>query len=163
MEPVLQVALDVVNAHRAIQIAREAVDGGADWLEAGTPLIKAEGMAVIRDLKRLGKPVVADMKTMDVGTVETEMAAKAGAEVVCILGVASDSTLQESVAAAHQYGARVMIDLMNVKDVTVRAQEVERMGADYVCIHVSIDDQMMGKQHSCLVYSNPILFHGPFT
>jgi 3-hexulose-6-phosphate synthase/6-phospho-3-hexuloisomerase len=146
MEPVLQVALDVVNAHRALQIAREAVDGGADWLEAGTPLIKAEGMAVVRDLKRLGKPVVADMKTMDVGTVEVEMAAKAGAEVVVILGVASDATLQESVAAAHQYGARLMVDLMSVRDVETRAQAVERLGADYVCVHISIDDQMTGQQ-----------------
>ncbi|RLB80867.1 MAG: bifunctional hexulose-6-phosphate synthase/ribonuclease regulator, partial [Deltaproteobacteria bacterium] len=41
---ILQVALDLINAHRAIEIAKEAIRGGADWLEAGTPLIKSEGM-----------------------------------------------------------------------------------------------------------------------
>ena len=146
MKPVLQVALDVVNAHRALQIAEEAVDGGADWLEAGTPLIKAEGITVIQKLAQLGKPVVADMKTMDVGTIEVEMAAKAGAHVVCVLGVASDTTLQESITAAHQYGTKLMVDLIGVADVTKRAKEVERMGTDYICVHVSIDDQMVGEQ-----------------
>jgi len=146
MKPVLQVALDVVNAHRALQIAEEAVDGGADWLEAGTPLIKAEGITVIQKLAQLGKPVVADMKTMDVGTMEVEMAAKAGAQVVCVLGVASDTTLQESITAAHQYGTKLMVDLIGVADVTKRAKEVADMGADYICVHVSIDDQMVGEQ-----------------
>lgn len=136
----------MVNARRALQIAREALEGGADWLEAGTPLIKAEGMEAVRSLQRLGATVVADMKTMDVGAVEVEMAAKAGADVVCVLGVSSDTTVGESVAAARQYGAAVMVDLMGVADVVQRAQETERLGADYVCVHVSVDDQMQGKQ-----------------
>jgi len=146
MQPVLQVALDLVNARRALQIAREALEGGADWLEAGTPLIKAEGVEVIRSLRRLGATVVADMKTMDVGAVEVEMAAKAGADVVCVLGVASDATVREGVATARQYGAAVMVDLMGVADVVQRAREAEGLGADYVCVHVSVDDQMAGKQ-----------------
>ena len=50
--PVLQVALDFENLPRAIQAAREAVQGGADWIEAGTPLIKSEGLDAVRELKR---------------------------------------------------------------------------------------------------------------
>ena len=97
---VLQVALDLINAHRAVEIAKEAIKGGADWLEAGTPLIKSEGMKIITELKKLGKKVIADMKTMDVGSIEVEMASKAGADVVCIMGVASDETIKEGVKAA---------------------------------------------------------------
>ncbi len=75
-EPILQVALDVVNLHRALQIAAEAAIGGCDWLEAGTPLIKSEGLKSIRQLKKSfpSHTIVADMKTMDVGTVEVEIA-----------------------------------------------------------------------------------------
>jgi len=78
MEPVLQVALDFENLHRAVQVAKEAVDGGADWIEVGTPLIKSEGMQAIRELKRLfpDKVIVADMKTADVGGFETELGHK---------------------------------------------------------------------------------------
>ena len=141
---ILQVALDLINGNRAIQIAKEALEGGADWLEAGTPLIKAEGMEIIRQLSGLGK-VVADMKTMDVGAVEAEMAAKAGASVISILGLASDETIEEVVKAARRYGIEVMVDLIGVKNVERRAEEVEKLGADYICVHTAIDEQMIGK------------------
>jgi len=140
----LQVALDLVNAKRALQIADEAVGGGADWLEAGTPLIKSEGMEIIRRLKKFGKKVVADMKTMDVGAVEVEMAAKSGADIVCILGLASDETITEGIETAHRYGAEALIDMIGVGDPAGRALQVEEMGADYVCVHVAIDEQMSG-------------------
>ncbi len=42
---VLQVALDLLELKRALQIAQESLDGGADWIEVGTPLIKSEGMS----------------------------------------------------------------------------------------------------------------------
>jgi len=141
----LQVALDLVNAHRAIQIAKEAIKGGADWLEAGTPLIKSEGMQIITELKKLGKKIVADMKTMDVGSVEVEMASKAGADIICIMGVASDETIKEGVKAARRYGTEIMVDMMGVKDIKRRIKEVENMGADYICVHTSIDEQMRAK------------------
>ena len=73
MKTVLQVALDLLNAHRAIDIGKDAVKGGADWVEAGTPLIKSEGMEIVRQLKQKfpGKTLVADMKKMDTGAFET--------------------------------------------------------------------------------------------
>jgi 3-hexulose-6-phosphate synthase/6-phospho-3-hexuloisomerase len=146
MRPILQVALDLVHGERAIPIATDAVKGGADWIEAGTPLIKSEGMEIIRRLKKAfpRHMIVADMKTIDVGGAEVEIAAKSGADVVVILGISSDPTITEAVLSARQYGARVMVDLFNVKDKVARAREVERMGADYVCIHVGVDEQMLG-------------------
>lgn len=143
-EPILQVALDVVNLRRALQIAAEAAMGGCDWLEAGTPLIKSEGLECIRQLKKSfpSHTIVADMKTMDVGTVEVEMASKAGADVVCILGVADDSTITEAVKAAGRYGSKVMVDLLRTQDPVLRAREVEKFGVDYLCLHVGVDQQM---------------------
>ncbi|HEX2066694.1 MAG TPA: 3-hexulose-6-phosphate synthase [Candidatus Thermoplasmatota archaeon] len=145
--PVLQVALDEVNLDRALQYAREAVAGGADWVEAGTPLIKACGLDAVRALKREfpGKVIVADMKTMDTGAFETEMAAKAGADVVGILGAAADGTLREAVKAARKYGAKVYMDLIGVADKVQRAREAEALGCDYVALHMGIDEQMAGE------------------
>ncbi|UCE75382.1 MAG: DUF561 domain-containing protein, partial [Methanomassiliicoccales archaeon] len=143
-KPILQVALDVMNLHRALQIAKEAVEGGADWVEAGTPLIKSEGLECVRELKKLfpSHIVVADMKTTDVGTIEVEMASKAGADVVCIMGLADDSTITEAVKAGRRYGSKIMVDLLRTINPTARAKEVEQLGADYVCLHVGIDQQM---------------------
>ncbi len=145
-KPILQLALDILNLDRAIEIAKEA-QASVDWIEAGTPLIKSEGMGAIRELKRSfpSHTIVADMKTMDTGAFETEMAAKAGADVVCILGAADDETIAEACRSARKYGSKIMVDLINATNPAKRAAEVEKLGADYVGIHVGIDQQMRGK------------------
>ena len=147
MEPVLQVALDFENLSRALQVAKEAVEGGADWIEVGTPLIKSEGMQAIREIKRNfpNKIVVADMKTADVGGFETELAAKSGAQVVTILGISDDPTITEAVKAGKKYGAEIMIDLLQVENVEERVKQLEKLGVKYFCEHVGIDMQMIGK------------------
>ncbi|MHB1261433.1 MAG: 3-hexulose-6-phosphate synthase [Thermoplasmatota archaeon] len=145
--PALQIALDEVNLDRAMGYAREAVAGGADWVEAGTPLIKACGLDAVRALKKAfpAKVIVADMKTMDTGAFETEIAIKAGADVVGILGAASDGTFREAVKAARKYGAKVYMDLISVKDKVGRAKQAEALGVDYVCLHMGVDEQMKGE------------------
>ncbi|NMC58721.1 MAG: 3-hexulose-6-phosphate synthase [Candidatus Methanofastidiosa archaeon] len=144
---IIQLALDILNLDRAISIAKEAVEGGIDWIEAGTPLIKSEGMNAIRELKKTfpDKKIIADMKTMDTGDFETEMASRAGADIISILGASDDSTIKEAIKAAKKYNSEIMIDLINVKDKVGRAAEVQKMGAKYVCIHVGIDQQMKGE------------------
>ena len=147
MKPVLQVALDFVNLTRALKCADEAVKGGADWIEAGTPLIKSEGLDAVRRLRQKfpRATIVADMKIMDAGRIEVEIAAKAGADVVCVLAAASDSTIKECVAAAHNYGAKIQADLISIKDVKKRAVEIEKLGVDYLGVHCAIDEQMHAK------------------
>lgn len=147
MKPILQVALDFVNLKRALKVAQAAVAGGADWLEAGTPLIKSEGMESIRILRKNfpNFPIVADLKIMDVGRVEAELAFKAGADIVCVMGVASDPTIEECIQAARNYGGKVAVDLMNVSSPGERGKKVEEMGADFVQIHISVDAQMRGE------------------
>jgi len=145
-KPVLQVALDMENIERALQIGEEAVAGGADWVEAGTPLIKSHGLDAVRLLKKKfrDKIIVADMKTMDVGGFEVEIAAKAGADVVCVLGVADDSTIAEAVKAGRKYGAKIMLDLLGVENKVRRVKECTNLGVDYICLHLGIDQQMSG-------------------
>ncbi len=144
--PVLQIALDEVNLDRALGYAHEAAAGGATWIEAGTPLIKACGLDAVRALKREfpNLTIVADMKTMDTGAFETEIAVKAGADVVGILGAAADGTFREAVKAARKYGSRIYMDLIGVHDKVARARQGEALGVDYVCLHMGIDEQMKG-------------------
>ena len=146
-KPILQVALDLTELNRALQIAQESVRGGADWIEAGTPLIKSEGMQAIRALKTQfpGYTIVADMKIADTGSLEVEMGAKAGAGVVCILADADDSVIAEAVRAARLYGVRLMADLINSQNPAQRARQVSAMGVDFITAHVGIDQQMMGR------------------
>ncbi len=146
MESILQLALDYVDMSRALKAAKEA-SVGVDWLEAGTPLIKSEGLSCVRELRRLfsSKKIVADMKVMDTGRFEVEAAAKAGADIVTVLAAADDSTVTEAVEAAKNVGCEIMIDLIGVPEPVKRAREVEALGVDYVCVHLSIDQQMSGR------------------
>jgi len=145
--PTLQVALDLLDLDRAAVIADEAVRGGADWIEVGTPLIKSEGMHAVRVLRERfpGHEIVADMKIADTGAVEVEMAAKSGAGIVCILADADDAVIAEAVRSARKYGVRLMADLINVDDPVSRSRELAALGVDYINAHVGIDQQMIGR------------------
>ena len=150
MEPVLQLALDHENLARALKVAKEAMAGGVDWIEAGTPLIKSEGLNAVRALRREfpSATIVADMKIIDAGRLETECAAKAGADIVHVLGPASDATVIECIEAARRYDAKIAVDLLGLESrerIVQRAKEVELMGAFSVCIHTPIDMQMQAE------------------
>lgn len=144
--PKLQLALDHVDLHRALRAAEEGMQGGVDWLEVGTPLLKAEGLGAVRALRARfpTTPIVCDAKTMDAGRLELESAAKAGATIGTVLGVASDSTLTECVEAGRNYGIQVLVDLLGHPDPVARARYAESIGADFVNVHCPIDEQMQG-------------------
>ena len=114
----LQVALDFIELRRAMKVAEAAVAGGADYLEAGTPLIKSEGLDAVRKLRDAfpDRTIIADMKTMDAGKIEAEAAANAGATVMTVLGSAPKSTIRECVEVGRHFGIQVAVDLLGVTD-----------------------------------------------
>lgn len=144
--PVLQVALDFLNLDRAMKVAREAAKGGADYLEAGTPLIKSEGMEAVRTLRAEfpDHVIVADLKTLDAGRTEMEAAAKAGADIAVVMACASDSTIRECVETGKNYGIEVAADLLGVNDPSQAAKRCEDLGVHHVGVHLAIDEQMLG-------------------
>lgn len=139
----LQLALDFLDLDRALKVAK-ACGESVDILEAGTPLIKSEGLESVRALRRLfpKKEVVADMKVMDAGRAEVESASKAGGDWVDVLSAASDSTISECVQAAANVGAKVCVDLISSEDPVGQARRAQALGADMVAVHTPIDDQM---------------------
>ncbi len=146
MDAKLQVALDFLEMSRALVVAREAVAGGAHWIEAGTPLIKSEGLDAVRILREEfpDHTIIADMKTMDAGRTEMESAAKAGASVAVVLAAASESTIRECVEAGRNYGFKVQMDLVSHPDPVRRAAEAANWGVDIIGVHCPIDAQMQG-------------------
>jgi 3-hexulose-6-phosphate synthase / 6-phospho-3-hexuloisomerase len=143
----LQVALDFIEMSRAMASAEAAVAGGADYIEAGTPLIKSEGLDAVRRLRQRFPThvIIADMKTMDAGRIETEAAAKAGASVVTVMASASPSTIRECVEAGKHYGCLVAVDLLCVDDPVEAAARMEKLGVSWLDVHCPIDAQMQGQ------------------
>src|SRR5213082_1425545 len=127
MEPVVQISLDVTSREEALETAALAMRAGVDWLEAGTPLILAEGLHGVRALREAfpGVPIVADLKTMDGGYLEAEMMAKAGATHVVVMARAHPATVKVVVQAGKDYGIKVMGDNLGCPDMADGAKLLE--------------------------------------
>ncbi len=145
MEPIIQISLDLTTIDEALDVARAAVKAGVDWLEAGTPLILAEGLHGIRALRKEfpNHPIVADLKTMDGAGLEAEMMFKAGANFVVVMGQAHDASIIEQVKMAKKYNGKVMADVMLCPDKPKRAKEAQDLGVDYIIVHTGFDERNM--------------------
>src|SRR5436190_3141200 len=143
MLPIVQISLDITQIPEALQTAEMAMRAGVDWLEAGTPLIIAEGMHGVRILReRFPKtPIVADLKTMDGGNLEAEMMAKAGATHVVVMARAHEETLKVVVKAGRDCGVKVMGDNLGCPDMVAGARFIEDMGCDFVIHHIGYDER----------------------
>lgn len=141
MQATVQISLDLIDLDEAMRTAELALRAGVDWLEVGTPLIIAEGMRGVRELRVRypGVPIVADLKTMDGGWLEAEVMAKAGASMVVVMGQAHDETIELVVKAGRDFGAKVMGDNMAMADPVAGAKHLEDLGCDYVIHHIGFD------------------------
>jgi 3-hexulose-6-phosphate synthase len=145
--PIVQISLDLTNLHEAIETAQVAVDAGVDWLEAGTPLILAEGLRAVEALhtKFPNHPIVADLKTMDGGYLEAEMMAKAGASFVVVMGRAHEATVRRVVDAGRDFGVKVMGDNLAADDRVANARWLESLGVDVIIHHIGYDERRLIK------------------
>jgi 3-hexulose-6-phosphate synthase len=144
--PLLQVALDytsLADAARTLAAVTRALGDEVFVAEAGTPLVKAEGVGVARVLAAIAapSPVLVDMKTADTGALEARMAAEAGADATTVLALALDETIEAAASEAHRQGIALVADLIGVRDPVRRAEELASLGVDIVEVHVGIDAQ----------------------
>lgn len=134
--------MDVLTTDAALTLAGQ-VAPYVDIIELGTPLIKAEGLRAVTAIKQAhpDKIVFADLKTMDAGELEADIAFTAGADLVTVLGTAGDSTIVGAVAAATKHNKGIVVDLIGVADKATRAREVIALGAEFVEMHAGLDEQ----------------------
>jgi 3-hexulose-6-phosphate synthase/6-phospho-3-hexuloisomerase len=143
MRTIVQISLDVVTIQEALETAEMAIRAGVDWLEAGTPLIIAEGMNGVRALREHfpQTPIVADLKTMDGGYLEAELMAQAGATHVVVMARAHEETVRCVVKAGQDYGVKVMGDNLACEDMVAGARWLEDLGCDFVIHHIGYDER----------------------
>ena len=114
-----------------------------DIAEIGTPLVFREGMRAVREI-RAAYPqltLVADLKIMDAGQAEADIAFAAGADRVTVMALASDATIAGALTSARSPGKRVMVDMMQVADPLARARQLLALGCDLLCLHTAHDLQ----------------------
>src|SRR5580658_10338429 len=143
MKTIVQISLDLTSIPEALETAHLALRAGVDWLEAGTPLIIAEGMNGVRALRAEfpGVPIVADLKTMDGGWLEAQIMAKAGATHVVVMERAHPETIKMVVQAGKDFGLKVMGDNLAATDMIAAAKRLEDLGCDFIVHHIGYDER----------------------
>lgn len=146
-KPQLQLALDLESIDDALAIAQDVAQF-VDIMEAGTPLIKSEGIRAVKMLKDAhpNKLVCADLKTADAGYLEVQMAAKAKADIVSILADAYDATIKEALRAANDHHVEIIADLIMSRSPAITLAglidlKYQNTKLHYVLVHSGLDRQ----------------------
>lgn len=138
----LQIALDTCDTNQALTILHEIADE-IDVIEVGTPMIIDFGMEPVRAIAKEfpDKQVLADTKIMDAGEFEAEIAFKAGAQIVTVMGITQNETIIGAVKAAKRFKGKVLADMMCVENLEERSKELVELGVEYICVHTAFDVQ----------------------
>src|SRR5690349_7757537 len=110
--PLIQLALDFPTIDEALRMAEMGARAGVDILEAGTPLIVAQGAGVIGKLAQgfPNYPILADYKTMDSGGKNVLLTQRQGGQYMTVCANATDETIKAAVLAGKQTGIKVVVD-----------------------------------------------------
>ena len=141
----LQIAVDIADNKKIMEIAGQISDI-IDIFEVGTPAIMKEGMLPVKMLKEAypDMTVLADSKIVDGGAIECRDICECGADIVTVLALSDNATVKEVVKTAHQYGRKVLADLLCVTDIPKRSVELIDMDVDYIGVHTGVEMQKQG-------------------
>ncbi len=129
-----------------MSIASEVVDE-IDIIEAGTPLIKSEGVRAVGILRKEfpEKVILADMKIMDTGALEANLAFDQGADMVTVCAAAPDETVRAVIKVAERRERIAVVDMIGIKLIVGRLRELERLNPHVIAVHKGIDQQEIGE------------------
>jgi len=110
-------------------------------IEAGTPLIKREGVGVVTKMRMYWPGYIcADIKVVDGAKAEVEMAKQAGATHVTALGNASEETLRIFIETCRNIGVFSVIDMINTPN-PLKSLWKANIIPDIVVIHRGRDEE----------------------
>ena len=140
--PYLQISLDPPELERAKKVISQIPGSDRIIIEVGTPLIKRYGTRVISELRQTAKDafIIADLKTLDVGKVEVDIAYEDTADAVVAAGLAPAETLDKFVYEAKRLGIYGVVDMLNVEDPVGKLKQLKEF-PDIIILHRGIDQE----------------------
>lgn len=140
--PYLQIALDAPSLESAKKVIESLPGSDRIILEVGTPMIKRYGTRVINEIRTIAKDkfIIADLKTLDVGKVEVDIAYEDTADAVVAAGIGPAETLDATIQEARRLGIYAVIDMLNVNDVIGKLKSIKEF-PDIVILHRGIDQE----------------------
>jgi bifunctional enzyme Fae/Hps len=151
--PYLQISLDNPDMENAKRVISRLPGSDRIILEVGTPLIKRYGTRIISQLREVTKDIffVADLKTLDVGKVEVDLAYDETADAVVAAGLAPTETLDSFIHEARRLSIYSVVDMLGVEDPLKKLKSLKEF-PDIVGLHRGID-QETGREHGLEIIS----------
>lgn len=157
----LQIALNS-TLDEAYSIIQSLPFSNRILIEAGTPLVKKYGSSAIEQVKSWWEQkayqyqdaipyVVADLKAMDRGGTEVEIAYQAGANAVTALGNAPIETIDTFIENCQKMQLDAMIDMMNVKYPWKILRQLKKL-PPVVMLHRGVDEEAFNKNKPLPIY-----------
>ena len=112
---------------------------------AKSSLLITQNPVTIKSSTEVFPYIVADLKTMDRGETEVEIAARGGASAAIALGNAPIETLNSFVEKCEEHGLDAMIDMMNVEFPLSVLRALKKIPA-VVIIHRGVDEEKFNRE-----------------
>ncbi|OCG20901.1 3-hexulose-6-phosphate synthase [Gilliamella sp. wkB108] len=143
----LQLALDDLSLINALLMI-EKVHDSIDIIEIGTPFVIDEGMRAVREIKKHfpEKEILADLKIMDAGYYEAQLAFKNHADYATVLGVTDILTVKACIDVAKEYNRKIVVDMICVENMSQKIAQLEGIGCDILSVHTGADQQAAGRE-----------------
>lgn len=131
----LQLTLDSPSVEDCLDLVLATRDY-VDIVEVGYPLLVEEGLSLVHHVKHAfpKKTVLADVKIFHSGGYVARKCFERGADVVTVLGLASEETFRAVLDVAHEHGGSVVGDLAGTESPVARALELEVLGVGEVVV-----------------------------
>lgn len=132
----LQLALDVLDECRAVEIVRSA-GKYFDVIEVGTSLLKLSGVSIVPKIRAIcpGKEIFVDAKVIDGPEREATLMCASGAGFFSMLGCATDTAIAKVLQIAKAKNVKVVFDLQSTDNYQRRCKRLQELGVEYLCVH----------------------------
>ena len=136
----LQISFDMTDLEKALAIAQE-VHEYADIIDIGSLLLLAHGVPAMHRFREMfpDKVIAADTKIVDRGKDSAHLFSKAHSDWITVMAGTNKNVIHAACTAAHENRTKVMLDLIDSKEVGQSALEAKNLGVDALLIHQPYD------------------------
>ena len=136
MMPILQLALDLTDLDKALEIAKKAQDN-VDIIEIGTVLAIEAGLKSVRYIKTAvsNVQILADIRIIKAGGKLANMAYEAGADIVTIISDATHETFEAVVAEKSKADNRDVMIEINTSYTNEQLDYWKSLGLQHIIFH----------------------------
>jgi 3-keto-L-gulonate-6-phosphate decarboxylase len=129
-----------VSKHSAFSFLTQALKSERDFLRTNQEVFNNSEKKESDPRSRLDPYIVADLKCMDRGAREVEIAHQGGANAATALGLAPIETLDVFIEKCAEYGLDSMIDMMNI-DFSLSVLRKLKKLPKVVILHRGVDEE----------------------